>query len=127
MNTDNGSDGDVWDRAQRALDKRSSYQGESDALKERLTAYIAERRVLEAQGPVPRGVRRRGERLLNEVAALEERGEVPAKAPDRLHRELKGQGSRKPHRTPRADKPALSPEGALPNRSRHRPGRRGER
>ena len=40
MSADTGSDGDVWDRARMALDKGSSYQAESDALKERLTEIL---------------------------------------------------------------------------------------
>ena len=70
MSTD---DGDVWDRAQKALDESSSHMAERSALRARFTAYIAERRACEAKGTVPRGVRRRGERLLEEVSALEER------------------------------------------------------
>ncbi len=66
-------DGDAWDRAQKALDESSSHKAERSALKARFMAYIAERRACEAKGTVPRGVRRRGERLLEEVAALEER------------------------------------------------------
>ena len=70
MSTD---DGGVWDRAQKALDESSSHMAERSALRARLRAYIAERRACEAKGTVPRGVRRRGERLLEEVSALEER------------------------------------------------------
>ncbi len=70
MSTD---DGGVWDRAQKALDESSSHMAERSALRARLTAYIAERSACEAKGTVPRGVRRRGERLLEEVSALEER------------------------------------------------------
>ncbi len=70
MSTD---DGGVWDRAQKALDESSSHMAERSALRVRLTAYIAERSACEAKGTVPRGVRRRGERLLEEVTALEER------------------------------------------------------
>ncbi len=70
MSTDHG---DVWDRAQKALDESSSHMAERSALKARLAAYIAERSASEAKGTVPRGVRRRGERLLEEVSALEER------------------------------------------------------
>ena len=70
MSTD---DGDVWDRAQKALDESSSHMAERSALRARFAAYIAERRACEAKGTVPRGVRRRGERLLEEVSALEER------------------------------------------------------
>ena len=70
MSTD---DGGVWDRAQKALDESSSHMAERSALRARLTAYIAERSACEAKGTVPRGVRRRGERLLEEVTALEER------------------------------------------------------
>ena len=66
-------DGDVWARAQKALDESSSHEAERSALKARLAAHIAERSALEAKGTVPRGVRRRGERLLEEVSALEER------------------------------------------------------
>ena len=66
-------DNDVWDRAQKALDESSSHMAERSALRARFTAYIAERRACEAKGTVPRGVRRRGERLLEEVSALEER------------------------------------------------------
>jgi len=66
-------DGGVWDRAQKALDEGSSHMAERTALRARLTAYIAERGDWEAKGAVPRGVRRRGERLLEEVSALEER------------------------------------------------------
>ena len=66
-------DGDAWDRAQKALDESSSHKAERSALKARFMAYIAERRAFEAKGTVPRGVRRRGERLLEEVAALEGR------------------------------------------------------
>jgi hypothetical protein len=67
------SEGDVWDRAQKALDEGSSHRDERSALRARFVAYIAERRACEAKGTVPRGVRRRGERLLEEVSALEER------------------------------------------------------
>lgn len=70
MSTD---DGEVWDRAQKTLDEGSSHMAERSALKERFTAYIAERTACEVKGTVPRGVRRRGERLLEEVSALEER------------------------------------------------------
>lgn len=70
MSTD---DGDVWDRAQKALDEGSSHMAERSALRARFTAYIAERTACEVKGAVPRGVRRRGERLLEEVSALEER------------------------------------------------------
>jgi hypothetical protein len=66
-------DGGVLDRAQEALDEGSSHMAERTALRARLTAYIAERSGWEAKGTVPRGVRRRGERLLEEVSALEER------------------------------------------------------
>jgi hypothetical protein len=66
-------DGGVWDRVQKALDEGSSHMAERIALRARLTAYIAERSGWEAKGTVPRGVRRRGERLLEEVSALEER------------------------------------------------------
>ncbi len=70
MSTD---DDGVWDRAQKALDESSSHMAERSALRVRLTAYIVERSACEAKGSVPRGVRRRGERLLEEVTALEER------------------------------------------------------
>ena len=70
MSTD---DSGVWDRAQKALDEGSAHMAERTTLRARLTAYIAERGGWEAKGVVPRGVRRRGERLLEEVSALEER------------------------------------------------------
>ena len=66
-------DGDVWDRARKTLDESSSHKAERSALRARFVAYIAERRACEAKGTVPRGVRRRGERLLEEVSALEGR------------------------------------------------------
>ena len=66
-------DGEVWDLAQKALDEGSSHMAERSALRARFTAYLAERTDCEAKGTVPRGVRRRGERLLEEVSALEER------------------------------------------------------
>ena len=70
MSTD---DGDVWERALKALDESSSHMAERSALRARFTAYVAERSACEAKGTVPRGVRRRGERLLEEVSTLEER------------------------------------------------------
>jgi hypothetical protein len=66
-------DGNVWDRAEKALDENSSHEAERSSLKARLAAYIVERSALETKGTVPRGVRRRGDRLLEEVSALEER------------------------------------------------------
>jgi len=68
-------DGDVWDRALKTLEASSSHAAERSALKAQFTAYIAERSACEAKGTVPRGVRRRGERLLEEISALEERAD----------------------------------------------------
>ncbi len=112
MSTDDETDGDVWDRALRSLDKGSLFLAEEHALQERLMKYIAERRALEPQGTVPRGVRRRGERLLEEVSAFMERQDRHAEASERLDGGLKGEGSRKPRRTPRADITSLSHEDA---------------
>ncbi len=126
MSTDDASDEDVWARAQRALDEGASHQAESDALRARLTAYMAERGTLEAKGEVPRGVRRRGERLLEEISALEERGERLARA------QVASEGKAPPEHTPdkRASKAPRRPSQAQnPDRPRTRverdPGRRG--
>ena len=121
-------DGDVWDRALRSLDKGSLFLAEEHALKERLMKYIAERRALEAQGTVPRGVRRRGERLLEEVSAFMERQDRHAEASERSDAGPKGQGSRKPRRTPRADNGPLG-HGDAPAAPGHpnTPRRRAER
>ena len=78
MSTD---DGDVWARAQKALDEGSSHMAARSALRARFTAYTVERTACEVKGTVPRGVRRRGERLLQEASALEERLEP---VPDRI-------------------------------------------
>ncbi len=129
MSTDDRSDEDVWARAQRALDERASHHTESDALKARLTAYIAERSALEAKGEVPRGVRRRGERLLEEISALEERRDRLARAQERS--QLAPEGGAQPDRAPneRASKPPRRPSQAQnPDRPQRRvdrdPGRR---
>lgn len=111
-------DGNVWDRALKALDDSSSHVAERSALKARLAAYVAERSALETKGTIPRGVRRRGERLLAEVSAFEERSDPVAdrpahadasvieedgatKAPDAGGRRAKVEGGTKPPWVPR--------------------------
>jgi hypothetical protein len=108
-------DGDVWDRALKTLDEGSSHVAERSALKAQFTAYVAERSACEAKGTVPRGVRRRGERLLEEVSALEERADPVAdrgaaeavtdddgakKATDATRRRGTGGGDTKPQPPP---------------------------
>jgi len=111
-------DAKVWDRAQKALGESSSHAAERGALKARLAAYVAERSAFESKGTIPRGVRRRGERLLEEISALEERSDPVAvgtahadagvveedastSAPVSKRRRTKGDGEAKPPRAPR--------------------------
>lgn len=102
MSKDDRSTGDVWDDAQKDLDESASYQAESDALRLRLTAYTTERRALESQGSVPRGVRRRGERLLEEISALKGRPERPAEATAPADGDPKAKDSKKQARSSRS-------------------------
>lgn len=132
MSKDDQNDADVWDRAQRSLEEGASHPAETDALKARLSAYIAERHALEVQGTVPRGVRRRGERLLEEVSALKARPERVAATSERADEDPKAQKPRKPSRSPRSDTPPFlgdAPSGKKghPSRSRGRSERGGER
>jgi hypothetical protein len=113
-----GEVGDVWDRARRDLAEAASYPAEAEALKAQLTAHVAELSALEAQGAVPRGVRRRGERLLEEVSALLARPKPVPTAEGGSHKGHKSK--RKPRQGARADRQDVPPE---PNRPTRPPGR----
>lgn len=113
-----GEVGDVWDRALQELDGAASYPAEAEALRAQLTAHVAELRALEAHGAVPRGVRRRGERLLEEVSALLQRPEPAPAGEGGSHKGHKSK--RKPRQGARADRQDVPPE---PNRPTRPPGR----